>query len=39
LAANAATELVSVRFDNDYYQGGEDRNLFVQSVAVFACGN
>lgn len=37
--ANAGTQLLRVRFDNDYYQGGEDRNLLVRSVAVYTCGN
>ena len=30
---------VSVRFDNDYYQNGEDRNLYVADVSVAACSD
>jgi endo-1,3-1,4-beta-glycanase ExoK len=34
-AADASgTHDVSVWFDNDYYEGGEDRNLFVDTVAI-----
>lgn len=35
-AATSATELrsVGIRFDNDYYQNGEDRNLLVDTVAI-----
>ena len=33
-ASGAGTRLLSVSFDNDYYQGGEDRNLYLDSVEV-----
>ena len=33
-ASGAGTRLLSVSFDNDYYQGGEDRNLYLDSVSV-----
>jgi endo-1,3-1,4-beta-glycanase ExoK len=33
-AAAAGTHDVSVWFDNDYYEGSEDRNLFVDTVTV-----
>jgi endo-1,3-1,4-beta-glycanase ExoK len=34
-AADASgTHDVSVWFDNDYYEGGEDRNLFVDTVTI-----
>jgi predicted xylan-binding protein with Ca-dependent carbohydrate-binding module len=36
-SASAGSRTVSVRFDNDYYQGGEDRNLYVASLGVDAC--
>ena len=34
VASGAGTRELAVRFDNDYYQGGEDRNLFVESVTI-----
>lgn len=36
-AAPAGSRRVSVRFDNDYYQGGQDRNLIVESLRVEEC--
>lgn len=28
---------VSVSFDNDYYQNGEDRNLFLDALSIEEC--
>jgi hypothetical protein len=30
-------QTVSVAFDNDYYQNGEDRNLYIDSVSIDEC--
>lgn len=35
--AQAGSQALSVNFDNDYYQNGEDRNLYVASVSVDEC--
>jgi endo-1,3-1,4-beta-glycanase ExoK len=34
---DASTREVSVRFDNDYYQNGEDRNLFIEGITIAQC--
>jgi hypothetical protein len=34
---SAGSQTVSVSFDNDYYQNGQDRNLYVDSVAIDEC--
>lgn len=34
LQAGSGPRTIGVWFDNDYYQGGEDRNLIVDSVSV-----
>lgn len=34
IASGGGTREIAVSFDNDYYQGGEDRNLFVESVTI-----
>ena len=38
-AATAGAQAVSVTFDNDYYANGQDRNLYVDSVAIDECVN
>ena len=35
--ATAGSRAISVSFDNDYYQNGQDRNLHVDSVQVTQC--
>jgi hypothetical protein len=35
--APAASATVSVSFDNDYYANGQDRNLYVDTVAIDEC--
>jgi hypothetical protein len=35
--ANAGSQQISVNFDNDYNQNGQDRNLIVDSVAIDEC--
>jgi hypothetical protein len=35
--ASAGSRAVTIRFDNDYYQDGEDRNLYVESLSIDAC--
>jgi hypothetical protein len=33
-ASGAGTRVLSVSFDNDYYQGGGDRNLYLDTISV-----
>jgi endo-1,3-1,4-beta-glycanase ExoK len=35
--AGAGSQPVSISFDNDYYQGGEDRNLLLDTVEIEEC--
>ncbi|HET9956736.1 MAG TPA: carbohydrate-binding domain-containing protein, partial [Polyangiaceae bacterium] len=35
----AGTREVKVSFDNDYYQNGADRNLYVDSIVIDECPN
>ncbi|HMA94802.1 MAG TPA: family 16 glycosylhydrolase [Polyangiaceae bacterium] len=36
-AAPIGTRTVSVAFDNDYYQNGEDRNLYLSGISIEEC--
>lgn len=36
-AAPSGTRTVSVAFDNDYYQNGEDRNLYLSALSIEEC--
>jgi hypothetical protein len=38
-SAASGSSAVSVSFDNDYYQNGQDRNLLIDSIAVDECVN
>jgi hypothetical protein len=35
--AEPGAQAVSVNFDNDYYQNGQDRNLYVDAVSIDEC--
>jgi hypothetical protein len=35
--ASPGSQPVSVSFDNDYYQSGEDRNLLLDTVEIEEC--